>query len=164
MVTNKSTVQDGAEAGVILLQITGMTCGGCVHSVQRSLAAVPGVREAVVELRTRRATVRIDPGAVEFAALEEAVVAAGFGMGDEQKRKDLVTSSAASPAAPASSEPGPASPALAGGTARPPWRAGFRPQHAPLEEDLRGSSLAEPPSPDRSSAIEQVELVISGMT
>ena len=164
MVTDKSTVQDGAEAGVIHLQVTGMTCGGCVHSVQRSLAAVPGVREAVVELRTRHATVRIDPGDVELAALEEAVVAAGFGIGDEQKRNDLVTSIAASPAAPASSEPGPASPALAGGAVHPLGRAGFTPQHAPLDEDLRGSRLAEPPITDSSSAIEQVELVISGMT
>ena len=39
------------------LQIQGMSCAGCVSSVERSLKSVPGVSEAVVNLPNETARV-----------------------------------------------------------------------------------------------------------
>lgn len=61
-----------------LLEIDGMTCGGCVASVTRVLQAVPGVTEAVVTLSPARAKVRFDASRTDLSALSAAVQAAGF--------------------------------------------------------------------------------------
>ncbi|CAN7503241.1 heavy metal translocating P-type ATPase [Pararhizobium sp. LjRoot255] len=57
--------------------IEGMTCASCVSRVEKALKAVPGVREATVNLATERATVRIVAGTT-VSALEGAVRAAGY--------------------------------------------------------------------------------------
>lgn len=64
----------------ITLSVTGMTCGGCVASVQRVLLAIPGVQSADVSLTPGQARVVFDPARTDRAALEKAVVAAGFGV------------------------------------------------------------------------------------
>ena len=58
------------------LMISGMTCDGCVKSVERVLLRVPGVERALVDLSTGKAVVG---GNVSTEALVEAVEAAGFG-------------------------------------------------------------------------------------
>lgn len=65
----------------ITIKVTGMTCGGCVGSVQRVLAAIPGVERAEVTLTPGEARVVFDPARTDRAALEQAIVAAGFGIG-----------------------------------------------------------------------------------
>jgi len=64
----------------IQLTVTGMTCGGCVASVQRVLTALPGVQSAEVTLTPGQANVTYDPARVDRAALVQAVVDAGFGV------------------------------------------------------------------------------------
>jgi copper chaperone len=64
----------------IQLTVTGMTCGGCVASVQRVLTALPGVQNAEVTLTPGQANVTYDPARVDRAALVQAVVDAGFGV------------------------------------------------------------------------------------
>ena len=64
------------------LNITGMTCGGCVNSVQKVLAALPGVQRVEVTLSPGQARVVVDPARIDRAALVQAVVDAGFGVGD----------------------------------------------------------------------------------
>jgi copper chaperone len=64
----------------INLSITGMTCGGCVNSVQNVLTALPGVQSAEVSLTPGQARVVFDPARVERAAMVQAVVDAGFGV------------------------------------------------------------------------------------
>ncbi|ODU27421.1 heavy metal-associated domain-containing protein [Thiobacillus sp.] len=64
----------------IILSVTGMTCGGCVNSVQKVLAALPGVHSVEVTLAPAQARVEYDPARVDRAALEQAVVNAGFGV------------------------------------------------------------------------------------
>ena len=59
------------------LEIEGMTCAGCVTRVERSLAAVPGVTEASVNLATRRARVEAGPQVPE-EDLVAAVASAGY--------------------------------------------------------------------------------------
>ena len=66
----------------IILSVTGMTCGGCVNSVQKVLLALPGVQRAEVTLTPGQARVLVDPARVERAALVKAIVDAGFGVGD----------------------------------------------------------------------------------
>lgn len=66
----------------IILSVTGMTCGGCVSSVQKVLTALPGVQSAEVTLNPGQARVVVDPARVDRAALVQAVVDAGFGVAD----------------------------------------------------------------------------------
>ena len=60
------------------LPIGGMTCQGCVHSVQRGLLAVPGVARADVDLADGAATVDFDSQRVTREQLAEAVRGAGY--------------------------------------------------------------------------------------
>lgn len=59
------------------LQVQGMTCASCVMRVEKSLKAVPGVRDASVNLATEQATV-LAPPSVPAAALIAAVEKAGY--------------------------------------------------------------------------------------
>ncbi len=59
--------------------VTGMTCGGCVASVQKVLSALPGVQTVEVTLTPGQARVVYDPARVDRDALIKAVVDAGFG-------------------------------------------------------------------------------------
>lgn len=61
----------------IVLKIEGMTCGGCRASVERLLAAQPGVRKASVDLAEGRAVVAVEDG-VAAQALADAVEGAGY--------------------------------------------------------------------------------------
>lgn len=58
------------------ISITGMTCGHCVSSVEKALAAVPGVTK-VIEVSKDRGEAIID-GAAESAALLAAVAEEGY--------------------------------------------------------------------------------------
>ncbi|MDD2868410.1 heavy metal translocating P-type ATPase [Neomegalonema sp.] len=59
------------------LPVEGMTCASCVGRVEKALRAVPGVREASVNLATERASVRAEPS-VDRAALVEALGRIGY--------------------------------------------------------------------------------------
>jgi copper chaperone CopZ len=58
--------------------IRGMTCGNCARSVERKLAAVPGVTKATVDLQRSSASVAYEAGRVETDALAQAVRQLGF--------------------------------------------------------------------------------------
>lgn len=64
----------------IILSVTGMTCGGCVNSVQKVLTALPGVQSAEVTLTPGQARVAYDSTRVDRVALVQAVIDAGFGV------------------------------------------------------------------------------------
>ncbi|MFN3752113.1 MAG: heavy-metal-associated domain-containing protein [Thiobacillus sp.] len=64
----------------VTLAVTGMTCGGCVASVQRVLTAIPGVQSVEVSLDPGQARVVFDPDRTDRAALVQAITAAGFGV------------------------------------------------------------------------------------
>lgn len=55
-----------------------MHCASCVANVERALKRRPGVREAVVNFATERATVTFDPAQVHPEDLVEAVRRAGY--------------------------------------------------------------------------------------
>ena len=76
--------------GHVRLSIAGMSCAGCVSTVETALRAVPGVHEAVVNLAERTANVS---GTASGTALIEAVKQAGYdaaelrGLEDEQEQR-----------------------------------------------------------------------------
>jgi copper chaperone len=59
-------------------KIDGMTCSGCVASVQRVLTALDGVQRADVSLEKKEATVSYEPGRVTPDDLKTAVEDAGY--------------------------------------------------------------------------------------
>ena len=58
--------------------VKGMHCAACVNKVERALKAVPGVRRAVVNLATERATVELAADGSARGELRQAVAAAGY--------------------------------------------------------------------------------------
>jgi len=60
------------------LQITGMTCNGCVRHVDAALRGVPGVTAVEVELAGGQARVVHDPERSPVPGLIAAVAAAGY--------------------------------------------------------------------------------------
>lgn len=62
----------------LLLDIGGMSCGGCVKSVTRILESVKGVASVEVSLENKSATVGYDPAQTAAEALIEAVEDGGY--------------------------------------------------------------------------------------
>jgi Cu+-exporting ATPase len=62
---------------IVEIGIDGMSCASCVGRIERALDALPGVRDASVNLATGRARVRADAG-VEVPAIAAAVERAGY--------------------------------------------------------------------------------------
>ena len=60
----------------VQLGVEGMTCGGCVLSVEKALARVPGVKKVTVSLEKKEAVVEGDT--LDRARLEGAVLDAGY--------------------------------------------------------------------------------------
>ena len=66
-------------AETVELQISGMTCAGCVRSIERAVAAVPGVARAEVNLATGTASVEYEAPLADVSDIREAVERAGYG-------------------------------------------------------------------------------------
>ena len=60
------------------LNISGMTCQGCVASVTRVLKAVPGVSDVVVALQPGTAKVAYDATRTTLPVLKAAIEDAGY--------------------------------------------------------------------------------------
>jgi copper chaperone CopZ len=60
------------------LTVEGMTCQGCVRSVQRKLSKVTGVESAHVDLQAGKATVEYDDSVADPAQLVGAVEQIGY--------------------------------------------------------------------------------------
>jgi len=62
----------------VRISVEGMTCAGCVNSVTRVLAALPGVSQADVSLTKARAKVTFDPAKTGVEAMKQAIERAGY--------------------------------------------------------------------------------------
>ena len=71
----------------IRLQVTGMTCASCAIRVESALKAVPGVRDASVNLATEQASVNAQASSVSLQTLAAAVRKAGYDVA--MRRVDL---------------------------------------------------------------------------
>ncbi len=60
----------------IILHVTGMTCGHCLHAVNSVLAAKPGIQ--LESLRMGRAVVSYDEQTTNPAAIERMIADAGY--------------------------------------------------------------------------------------
>ncbi|UCG73406.1 MAG: heavy-metal-associated domain-containing protein [Chromatiales bacterium] len=60
------------------LNVEGMTCGGCVNSIQNALNTRDGVASATADLESQRVTIEFDPALIQKAGLVEAIEDAGF--------------------------------------------------------------------------------------
>jgi copper chaperone len=60
------------------LEVAGMTCGGCVRSVETKLSKVPGVESARVDLAAGKASVAFDDSRTNVDQLIGAVEQIGF--------------------------------------------------------------------------------------
>lgn len=65
-----------------LINVSGMTCGGCVGQVKRALSALSGVSNVDVSLVKNVATVQFDEGRVTPDAMRGAIRAAGYGVSE----------------------------------------------------------------------------------
>lgn len=61
-----------------IINIKGMTCGGCSSSVTRVLSAIAGVSEVNVSLEHANAEVTFDPSKTNIETLHKAIDGAGF--------------------------------------------------------------------------------------
>jgi copper chaperone len=60
------------------LKVEGMTCGGCVQSVQKALTNREGVRTANADLDTGMVMIEFDAKVIQKPSLEKAIADAGF--------------------------------------------------------------------------------------
>jgi len=61
-----------------ILNINGMTCMGCVSSIEKVLAEITGVSNSDVSLKKQKAEIQYDPEKIDINQLKEAIVEAGF--------------------------------------------------------------------------------------
>ena len=62
----------------IELKVDGMTCGGCVKSIQTALNSKAGVSEATADLDSATVKVDFDENIIQEAAIKDAIEMAGF--------------------------------------------------------------------------------------
>lgn len=62
----------------VTIKVNGMTCGGCVASVERVLHALDGVGKVDVSLANAEAKVEFDRARVSEDALRAAIEDAGY--------------------------------------------------------------------------------------
>jgi copper chaperone len=62
----------------ILIPVEGMTCGGCVKSIERALTHQAGVTSATASLEAKNVSIEFDSRLATRAQLEHAISKAGF--------------------------------------------------------------------------------------
>ena len=67
-----------AEPKDVALRVEGMNCALCPITIRKALERMPGVLEARVEYRDKRAHVKYDPDKARPEALAKAVTEAGY--------------------------------------------------------------------------------------
>jgi copper chaperone CopZ len=72
-----STAESGQTEEVVL-NIKGMTCGGCASKVKGALSACEGVTDAQVSYQDGKAIVHVEDGNADTHALIEAVKKLGY--------------------------------------------------------------------------------------
>ena len=62
----------------IELKVEGMTCGGCINSVQNALNQRNGIRSATADLDSGIVTVEFDSAIIQQPVIAAAITEAGF--------------------------------------------------------------------------------------
>lgn len=74
---SNSTPVVSPDAQTVGFRVSGMFCEGCAIGIEKSLQKVPGVQSASVDFDKGEATVALEPGKVDHAALVKEVESAG---------------------------------------------------------------------------------------
>ena len=74
--THPEKIAPPAEEAII--HVGGMHCAACVARVEKTLQAVPGVQEAVVNLATREAQLKFDPERTDNSQFARVLEDAGY--------------------------------------------------------------------------------------
>ena len=61
-----------------ILDVTGMSCSHCEHSVKTSVASLAGVSDVKVELKTGKVTVEYDPAKVDLKTIQDTIEDQGY--------------------------------------------------------------------------------------
>ncbi|MBM4466620.1 MAG: heavy metal translocating P-type ATPase [Chloroflexi bacterium] len=72
------------------MPITGLTCPTCVVTIEKSLQAVPGVQQAMVNFANQTAFVTYDPDVANLENLTGAIKDAGYWVGSAKTRLGIV--------------------------------------------------------------------------
>ena len=78
-----------ASSSRITLPIDGMTCAGCVSTVENALKRVQGISYASVNLGTEKATVEAPDDQIDASAIVRAVKMAGYSAPVEQRNLNI---------------------------------------------------------------------------
>jgi len=62
----------------IVLNISGMTCINCSHTIEKALLKLNGVTQATVNLAAEKALIDYNPDVIDQHVIEDAVTAAGY--------------------------------------------------------------------------------------
>ena len=62
----------------LILNVTGMTCGGCENAVRRAVAQLDGVSNVSASHAENRVVVEHDPARVDRTRIADAITKAGF--------------------------------------------------------------------------------------
>lgn len=60
------------------LDVRGMSCGHCEHSVKTAVGSLPGVSSVQVELKTGKVTVEYDPDQVNLKVIKATIEDQGY--------------------------------------------------------------------------------------
>ena len=71
----------------VVLQVEGMSCGGCEQRLGTVLGRVEGVREVSADHATGRVQVRVGPELSDPTVLTDRVEAAGFAVTGQQRTR-----------------------------------------------------------------------------
>lgn len=71
------------EASVAEMTLPTMQCDSCVDTVSKALKKVDGVENVAIDLKAKMAKVTFEKGKTNVAALEQAVVKAGYAANDK---------------------------------------------------------------------------------
>ncbi len=69
---------ESAHAEEVVLNIKGMTCGGCANKVKGALSACEGVKDVQVSYQDGKAVVHVEDGKSDIHVLIEAVKHLGY--------------------------------------------------------------------------------------
>ena len=62
----------------LILNVQGMTCGGCENAVKRAVSVIDGVSSVSASHKDQRVTVDYDPGKTDRARIAQAIETAGY--------------------------------------------------------------------------------------
>jgi len=62
----------------VILNVTGMKCGGCETNVQTKLLALAGVSQVSASSKEAKVSVEFDDGQTHLDAIKAAIAEAGF--------------------------------------------------------------------------------------